>query len=140
MMTMAADKLDLFWLCQMTGAVLTANARGIKAVDSRGHTRGVIAYDNWTENSCQAHMAVSTPIAWRTLLGSAFSYPFEELGRGLILAVIQSSNIKSLKVAAHMGFRMAHRVRDGWAIGEDLVMLELRREDCRWIQPQRKAA
>lgn len=94
----------------------------------------MVGFDGWTENACQAHMAVDTPVAWRSLLPAAFEYPFRECNRGLILAAIPSHNTKSWGLALHFGFRVAHVVRDGWAVGDDLVLLEMRREDCRFLK------
>lgn len=135
----AATAEDLAWLCQRAGCVLTGNAKGVAVKDSQGRTRGVVGYDGWTPNSVQCHMAVNTPVAWRALLRPAFAYPFEEAGRRVILAVIPAGNVRSVHLAKRFGLRETHRVRDGWAPGEDLVLLEMRAEECPWLR-QRKAA
>lgn len=135
----AATAEQLVWLERRTGCVLTRNATGIAAVDKQGRTRGVVAYDNPTANAAQAHWALDAPIALRCLLPAVFAYPFQECGKGLLLAFIPASNRASLWTAKRLGMRETHRVRDGWATGEDLVELELRREDCRHLSP-RKAA
>ncbi len=108
--------------------------RAIKAVDAGGTIRGMVGYDLWTENAVTAHMAVDTPIAWRSLIPACFEYPFIECDKGLILAVIPADNAKSWGLAGHLGFKLVHTVRDGWARGVDLLMLELRRTDCRFLK------
>lgn len=100
----------------------------------------MVAYDCWTESTVQAHMAVTTPIAWRSLRGPAFDYPFQQCGKLKVLGVIPAHNRKSLRMAESLGFREAYRIEDGWAEGDDLVLVEMRRDECRWIQPQRRAA
>jgi hypothetical protein len=131
---------ELGWIVERSRCVLPPLSRAIKAVDISGNIRGMVAYTNWTPNSCEAHMAADTPIAWRSLLGPAFSYPFEQVGVNIILGVIRGSNLKSLSLAAHFGFVESHRVADGWANGEDLVMIEMRKENCRWLNSHRRAA
>lgn len=122
------------WVQARTGCVLTPNARAIEARDASGRIRGVVAYDHWTVNAVQAHMAVDAPIVVRSLLPAAFEYPFLEAGKGVMIGIIPAVNLRSCTMARHLGFREAHRVRDGWAIGEDLIIHELRREECRWLQ------
>lgn len=129
----AALPHDFGWIQQRTGCGRTAGFKAIKAVDDSGRILGMVGYDGWTENAVQAHMAVETPIAWRALTGPAFAYPFLEAGKSVILAIIPASNARSVKLARRFGFRETYRVRDGWAVGEDLVLLEMRREECRWL-------
>jgi L-amino acid N-acyltransferase YncA len=137
---LAADRSEVGWLVERTGFAPTAGVRAIKAMDAEGVIKGMVAFDCWTENAVQAHMAVDTPIAWRSLLRPAFAYPFEQCGKGIILAAIPAGNARSVRLAKHFGFREMHRVRDGWAAGDDLLLLELRREGCRWLSKERKAA
>ena len=125
------------WVQERTGCVLTPHARAIQAVDASGRICGVVAYDCWTPHSVQAHMAVDYPAVWRSLLRPAFEYPFEEAGRGLVLGIIPAGNARSCALARRLGFREAYRVRDGWAVGEDLVVHELRREECRWLKKEK---
>jgi hypothetical protein len=136
----AAERGDFAWLVERTHCAVTESFRAIKAVDAIGRILGMVGYDLWTLNSVQAHMAVDSPIAWRAMLRPAFAYPFLEAGMGVILAVIPAGNARSVHLATRFGFRPVHRVRDGWAPGEDLIMLEMRREECRWLEPQRKVA
>ena len=141
MRVLAAAPEDFGWLVERTSAALTDHATGIKAVDESGRIRGMVVYDYWTPNACQAHMAVDAPIIWRSLLRPAFSYPFEELGRSLILGIIAADNPRSLAMAKRLGFRDVHRVDDGWAPGVPLIVHEMRRAECRWLsEPLRRAA
>ncbi len=120
----------LQWLIERTQAALTPHAKGIAAVD-RGRVRGMVVYDNWTHNSVQAHMAVDSPIVWRTLLPEVFRYPFQH--RGVLLGVIPEDNHRSNDMVMALGFRLRHAITDGWAEGVDLNIYEMRREECRWL-------
>lgn len=140
MKVLAATYEEQEWLVRRIGFTPTAWSRALKAVDDAGNIRGMVAYDRWTENSCEAHMAVDTPIAWRALLFPAFDCPFNHYGRGLILGIIASNNSRSLALAKRFGFRETYRVRDGVKPGTDIVIHEMRREECRWLKQEREAA
>lgn len=134
MKVQAAPPAHFAWLEGRTGCVLSRNARAIEAVDEQGRVRGMVAYDGWTVNSVQAHMAVDAPAVWRSLLRPAFSYPFEEAGKGLLLGIVPAHNKRSVRMVRRLGFRLVHEVLDGWAPGDSLLCFELRREDCRWLR------
>lgn len=140
MRVIAATKEDFAWMEARLGPVLTSNARAIKAVDAAGRIRGMVAYDNWTEVAVQSHMVVDSPVVWRSLLGPAFSYPFEECGKALLLGIIPLHNHKSIALTRHLGFREAYRIRDGWAPGDDLVVFEMRKHECPWLGTQKRRA
>jgi hypothetical protein len=130
----AATTEDLGFVVVRAQCALTPGARGIKATDAAGAVRGVVAYDLWTENAVWAHMAVDTPIAWRSLIPACFKYPFVECGRDILLAAVPSHNTASWGLCKHLGLTIKHVVRDGWARGDDLLLLELRRADCRFLR------
>lgn len=128
----ATEHLD--WIEARAGCVLTRHARAIAAVDSAGTILGMVAFDAWTESSAQMHVAVDRPIAVRALLGAAFHYLFEQAGRAIAIGFVRVGNERALKFDKKVGFREVARIADGWDIGEDLVVLELRKADCRWLK------
>ncbi len=135
----AAPPAHFPWIAQRTGCKLTPEAEGIEAIDRDGRIRGMVLYDCWTENAVQCHMAFDTPIAVRSMLVPCFFYPFDECNRGLMLATIPAHNVRSRDLAEHFGFRETHRIRDGWNVGDDLVMFEMRREECRFLRRDKAA-
>jgi len=131
MKALPATTAELAWLAARTGAKFTPEARGIKAVGDGGDIRGMVAFDGWTPNSCYLHMAVDSAIAWRELVPAAAHYVFQQVGLGLMLGLTRGSNARALRFIRAIGFREVHRIRDGFAPGEDLVVSELRKEDAR---------
>lgn len=131
----AAPPEALAWLERRTGCYVTRNARGVEAVRADGTTAGMVVLDAWMPNSVQAHMAVDTPVAWRALLPAVAHYVFVYLGKQVLLGLIPEEFIRSARFARAVGFREAYRVRDGWREGEDLLVFEMRREECprRWL-------
>lgn len=140
MRVVAAEPKDFAWLIKRTQCALTFNARGIKAVDDAGRIHGMVAYDGWTPNAVSAHMATDNPAAWRSLIGPAFSYPFEECGRTLLLVCVNSDNARSVQLVRRFGFRQVHAVKNGWERGVDLLFFQMHRDECRWLQRGKKAA
>lgn len=126
---------DLGWLGARIGIHhFTPGARAIETVDKSGRVVGMIGYDGFTQNSAQIHIALDTPLAWRALSKPAFWYPFHELGLGLLLAMVSSANTRSLELTEHVGFRPTYRIEDGILPGTHIVLFEMRREDCRWLE------
>lgn len=128
------------WLVQRTGCELTARAKAIEAVDTHGRIHGMVALDLWTVSAAHMHVALDSAAGSRALLRPAFEWLFVQGGRSLALGVIRASNLKSLRLAKHLGFRDLTRIRNGWAEGEDMCLLQMRKEECRWLQPPQKKA
>jgi len=130
------------WLKVKTRCALTDDFTAVECVDdASGVIRGMVGFCLWTPNSVQCHMAVETPIVWRHLLVPSLSYAFNEARVGRMVGVIPSHNDRSIAFAKRVGFQETHRILDGWAIGEDLAVLELtRHEASRWLCANRKAA
>lgn len=133
----AASQEALSWLEARSGAALTRLATGVEVSDDAGNVRGVVGFDDATHSSIRAHMAVDTPVAWRHLLPAAFDYAFRQLGKLVLVGTIPAENEKSLRFARRAGLKETYRIRDGWAPGVAMVVLEMRQEQ--WLS-QREAA
>lgn|SRR3982751_3939862 len=100
----------------------------------RGELYGGLIYQGYTGASIRAHIAGFRP-RWidKDMLWMIFHYPFEQLGVGKIFGHVHSTNLKALDFNRRLGFieeaRIAGVYRDA-----DLVILSMRREDCRWLK------
>lgn len=135
----AAAPHELGWLRIRSGWVPTEAARGIVAVTGED-IQGMVVLDEWTPNSARIHVAIERPWLCRGLTEAAFAYPFLEAGKGLLLATIPADNQRCLALVKRLGFVETHRVVDGWACGVALVMMEMRKETCRYLRHQQRAA
>jgi len=95
----------------------------------------VALFDHWTYNSVNAHIWSSSP---RGLLSplfvtEIFRYAFEISGRKIVLVITPADAKESLKFSQALGFREVYRVKDGWKEGIDLIVKEMRKEECRWL-------
>ena len=70
--------------------------------------------------------------ASKDLLWAVFDYPFNILKVNVILAAVASTNIEALKLDRHLGFIDKAYIEDAHIDG-DLVILAMRRENCRWL-------
>lgn len=101
---------------------------------------GAIAgYDRWTTNSVHIHIWVANPKAvTRHSLRESIGFPFQT--RNVLIGVIAADNAPSLEFCKRLGFRETYRIKDGDAIGVDLIIHELRKDEaCRWLKAPRKA-
>jgi hypothetical protein len=114
----------------------SADCKGIK-IHEGGEIQGIVLYDYWTENAVQMHVWIPDPrcLSGRVFFREAFRYPFELGNRGLAIAVTPAHNTASLRLQKFLGFVEKYRIQDGWAIGEDMVISELKRENCVWLRP-----
>lgn len=132
---------ELGWLAERAGCEIGPGFQAMKAVDERGRVHGMVGYGGWTANSFLMHIALDNPACLRSLLKWCFRYPFEQAGRGVAYATVRGTNEPSLRLCRKVGFREVCRLRDAVAVGEDMVLFEMRREECRWIPDVvRKAA
>lgn len=141
MILIPANPAMVPWLTSRAQSNASPDMKAIACIDHTGKIHGMAGFDGWTPNSVVVTIALDTPIAFKRLVWAIFDFAFVQARRGVVLATVKGSNERSLRLCAHVGLREVYRVRDGIAVGDDLVIMEMRREDCRWIAPSaRKAA
>ena len=133
-MIRAATHQEITILCNHTGLVPTPYCKGISLVlDNR--TVAVVGYDRWTENAVEMHIWLENArYMKKSFIREAFSYPFIQGDRGLVIGITPGNNAPALEFNRRLGFTQVHRIVDGNAVGEDLVIQEMRRDNCKWIR------
>ncbi len=128
------------WLKRRASPVLCQDTTGFVAM--RGdRIVGAVAFDSWSHNSCLSHIAIEDPRVVRRLVRIGCEFVFQHSGRGVLTGLTPADNEEALRLNKGLGFEVICRIRDGYRIGVDYVLQELRRENCRWIKPElRKAA
>jgi L-amino acid N-acyltransferase YncA len=98
-----------------------------------GEVKAVVAFDNVLDKSCMMHTAAIVP-NWisKDLLWACFDYPFNILKVKVILASVASTNTEALRLDRHLGFVDKAYIEDAHIDG-DLIILAMRRENCRWL-------
>lgn len=120
------------WIARRAALTAKSDFRAIEAVDGE-RIVGMVGYDDWTPNSCSMHVAVEHAIAIRRLLKDAFAMPFVRLGFDVVFGRVLSTNEQALRFDLNLGFREVCFLRDAWAKDVGIHVLEMRREECRWI-------
>jgi len=128
---MAPDRLH--WLIERAGCHRSDSLLALESVDEQGKIHGAVGFDGWLGNAAQMHVAIETPIAIRGLARAAFRWLFVEWGKEIALGTVPAHNEKALRLDCGIGFRPVYRLKDGWAKDDDVIFLELRKQDCRWL-------
>jgi hypothetical protein len=102
-----------------------------------GVLAAVVGFCSFMPNACQMHIAAVDEVNWmsRDLLWAAFDYPFNKLGVKVILGQINADNADALRLNRHLGFKVVAEIPDAHMDG-DLVIMAMRKEDCRWLDIQ----
>ena len=103
-------------------------------VEVGGLLRAVVAYNGFTGRTCFMHSAIDDPsVISRTFVRAIFEYPFNQCGVSHILAMVDSCNTQALEIDRRCGFKEIHR-QDGAGLEGDMVILQLTRDECRWLK------
>lgn len=108
------------------------NFSALALLGDRGIMAGVI-YSRWTSHDAHVTLAVvgrATP----EFVFAAFDYPFNQVGLRRVSALARASNLRSIRLAQHLGFTLEGRLRRA-AGSEDILLFGLLREECRWTAP-----
>ena len=135
-----APREMLPWLAERAKISESPSLQAIAAINDDGEIAGMVGYDGWLPGGCQMHVALDDPRALLTLRHVAFGIPFEQIGLAFVVAPVASNNLRALDFDKRLGFREKTRFADAFGRGVDLVLLEMRREHCKWIRQRREAA
>lgn len=121
-------------MCRYLDYHRTERLRGITKL-SDGMPVVLLGFDDFAPNSVQMHVWIKEAQYFtRDFLRAAFSYPFEELNLGIVFTVVACNNELALNITRKAGFKRIVTVKDGYALGTDLAIQEMRRETCRWLR------
>lgn len=121
------------WVARRANLTYSGDTQAIGQMKDDGKTivAGVV-YNAFMGGCCQMHTAIDGRIT-RSFVHAAFHYPFVQLGLNCVLGVVVASNAEALKFDRKLGFKTLCRIRHGGPGGEDVLLLEMRREDCRFL-------
>jgi len=123
------------WLARRAKLSIGPNLRALEVIDDTGSIRGMVGLDVGVPNSVAFHIALDSPIALRRVMREAFALAFQGLGKQVATCIVIGSNARSRRLVEHLGFRLVFTGRDYWAPGEDMLLYEMRREECRLLNP-----
>tara|TARA_R110000787_G_scaffold151480_4_gene265308 strand:- start:1584 stop:2027 length:444 start_codon:yes stop_codon:yes gene_type:complete len=114
---------------------LGTDTKGIVALDDGGELVAACVFDTWAFNSCQIHIYIANPFVLKHgFAEEVFDYAFNTCGKGMVIGVTAADNAKALKFIKNIGLQEIFRISDGYKVGVDFVITQLRREDCKWVE------
>ncbi len=115
-----------------SGLPLQKDFHGIARRSSNGEIIAAFGFDSFQPHGCALHLCADSPSAiTRGLLQAVFQTAFGQWEYKYLACIIQAHNVKSLRIAARLGFR------ECGVIPGELWFGVLYAQDCRWIQPRR---
>ena len=134
-MISAANAEDKQLFAAATGYAVSAEFNGIKLTGEDGRILAMVGFDYWTPNSAAIHIWLPAKIGLKgkTFFRELFHYIFVTCGKGVVIGTIPASNPSCIKFTRGMGFSALPNIKDGWDVGVDMTISEMRRVDCKWI-------
>ena len=135
-MIRAATEAEIEDICDKIGYAPSKHSRGVVITDDDDKPGAAAIYDHWTHSAVQMHAWSSSPkyLFNPDFCREMFAYPFVQNTKMLAFAVTPCDNSPSLALAKFLGFKEVYRITDGWKLGTDMVIQELRRENCRFLE------
>lgn len=124
------------WVMDRVGGVYqVAYDHVIAMVRDDGVTLGGVVFCNYLVGSLTMHMA-GTGNNWGTpdFLWLVYEYAFHQLGCRKVIGLVAADNALAIRINTKMGFREEARLADMTADGGDLLIMSMRRDDCRWLR------
>ena len=133
--------MDWEWINNALPILQVEDTCGIVAIDVETNTPlAACAMDNWTANSVQCHLLVlNKQVLKYEFLETCFDFIFNINGRKFVYGLVPGNNAKALKLNEHIGFTEKCRFEGAFEDGVDYVILELKRENCKYLLAQEAA-
>lgn len=123
------------WIRSKSGLVRVADFIGI-GCERDGELVAAFGYDHHQEWSCAMHWAAEPGGLKRRFLWKAFELPFVQWRYRCVFGVVQSSNSKSLRGAARLGFTERFVLAGAHPSGA-LHWLAMYAAECPWLDQKR---
>ena len=135
-MIRAATMDEIEYVCDKIQFVKYDRCNAVMLEDEVGGVGAMAIYDRWTKSAVEMHAYSASPkyVFQKEFCKAMFEYPFIQQNKMLAFAVTPCDNTASLALARFLGFREVYRIRDGWDSGTDMVIQEMRRENCRFLE------
>ena len=132
---------DWDWIRLRLPVLKVEDSTGIVAVDlETGERLAACVLDNFTENSVQGHFVTADTMVLRHgFIQECFRVVFEVCGKKRLYAYVLSDNEPIIKLTRHVGFTELARMEQGWDDDVDYLILELKRENCTYLQKEEAA-
>jgi RimJ/RimL family protein N-acetyltransferase len=95
-----------------------------------------IIYEGYNFQSIWGHVAAQPGSEWlnKEFLRFCCDYAFHTCKVNMVLGYMEDSNKQALRFAQHLGFKEEARITQAATDGSDILILKMRREDCRYTK------
>jgi hypothetical protein len=126
---------DWVYVSERAMPKLVEDTCGIIAVDlDTGQRVAAAIFDHILEGSAQVHIMIDKPTVLRHgFLEEAADFIFNFMGKEVVFGLTPAGNEKALKFNKRAEFKEVYRVPNGFAVGTDLVMMQLLKEECTYL-------
>jgi RimJ/RimL family protein N-acetyltransferase len=98
------------------------------------HVAVAVGYNSFIGRTCCMHTVIQRPeLVTKGMVRETFEYPFVICDCLAVLALVDSVNDAALNFDRKLGFKDIATIPNGGTEG-DLIILQMLREDCRWIR------
>lgn len=127
--------LDWGWVNEQIPILRVEDTSGIMCIDLDTNTTvAAMIFDNVTPTSVQCHFMVSDAMALRHgFHKDCADLVFNHLGKRTIYGLVPADNVAAIKINKHIGFSVKCVLEDGFKVGVDYLLMELKREDCKYL-------
>lgn len=120
-------------IARHSGSVFNPAVDVVIARVHNGELMGGVIYNGYTGASINLHVyGIHPKWANKDMLWMTFHYPFVQLGCTKVFGQIPANNKHALDFDLKLGFKIEARIADVFP-GEDLIVVSMRREECRWL-------
>ena len=100
-----------------------------------------IGFTAFIGKTCQIHVVnFNKKYTPRKLLWATFDYPFRQLGLESLIGIVNSNNEQAMKYDQNLGFKEVHRFVGLHDDGGDIVVFEMKKDECRFVKELTNAA
>lgn len=115
---------------------MVADMRGL-GFEKNGELVAGVLYEGWNGVNVWMHVATTPGRRWSMeFLRYCFYYPFVELGCKRVSGYVEASNTAARRFDEHLGFTQEAVLKGAAADGGDVIIYVMRREDCRYVDPE----
>ncbi len=109
-------------------------------IERDGRVVAGVVYEGMTSRDVNMHCAIDDPsavnYAW---MFTVFDYPFNQCGLIRVTGLVPRSNTKALSFDIDkVGFKVEGIVRKAFPNGDDVVVLGMLKDECKWIRRGRR--
>lgn len=110
------------------------NVKTLANVAEGGEILAVIVYSRFAPHNIEMSIASSSP-RWATkgFIRAAYTYPFVQLNKRRITAVVEDGNDKAVAMNKKLGHIEEGRLKC-WFGDKDGIIFRMLREECKWLE------